>query len=332
PAGATDTNPGNNSASDSDTLTVVASVADLAITKTDGVTSVNAGGTTTYTIVVSNAGPSSANGAVFSDPAVANLNVTSVTCGSASGGAACPTAPNTTVALMQAAGIVIPTLPSGGSVTFTVNATVASGATGTIANTANIAAPSGVTDPAPGNNSASDTDTVVVVANLALVKTSGSTTYTPGGTATYSITATNNGPSNATSVTVTDNLPSGVTLTNVPTCIATGSATCGSISGVAGGTSFTATGATIAAGAGNSLVYSLPVRFAAGMTASQITNTATASAPAAPSVATASYTKTHATIVQAQPAQSIPVGDGPALWLLICLILLLGGRRARARL
>ena len=332
PAGATDTNPGNNSATDSDTLTAVAPVADLAITKTDGVTSVNAGGATIYTVVVSNAGPSSANGAVFTDPAVANLNATGVTCGSASGGAACPTVPNTTVALMQGAGIVIATLPSGGSVTFTVNATVASGATGTIANTANIAAPAGVTDPNPGNNSATDTDTVVVIANLALAKTDGSTTYTPGGTATYSITATNSGPSNAINVTVTDNLPSGLTLTAAPTCIATGSATCGSISGVAGGTSFTATGATIAAGAGNRLVYSLPVLFAVGLKASQITNTATASAPAAASVATASSTNTLSTTPHGQSAQPIPVGDGPVLWLLTCLILLLGGRRARARL
>src|SRR5438552_594170 len=332
PAGATDTNPGNNSATDSDPLTAVAPVADLAITKTDGVTSVNAGGATIYTVVVSNAGPSSANGAVFTDPAVANLNATGVTCGSASGGAACPTVPNTTVALMQGAGIVIPTLPSGGSVTFTVNATVASGATGTIANTANIAAPAGVTDPNPGNNSATDTDTVVVVANLALAKTDGSTTYTPGGTATYSITATNSGPSNAINVTITDNLPSGLTLTAAPTCIATGSATCGSISGVAGGTSFTARGATIAAGAGNRLVYSLPVLFAVGLKASQITNTATASAPAAASVATASSTNTLSTTPRGQSAYPIPVGDGPMLWLLTCLILLLGGRRARARL
>ena len=167
-----------------------------------------------------------------------------------------------------------------------------------------------------------------MVANLALAKTDGNTTYTPGGTATYSITATNSGPSNAISVSVTDNLPSGMTLTAAATCIATGSATCGSISGIAGGTSFTATGATIAAGAGNRLVYSLPVRFAAGLTAAQITNTATASAPAAASVATASHTDVLSSSV---PAQPIPVDDRRALWLLACLILLLGGRWARGR-
>src|SRR5207244_12879536 len=92
----------------------------------------------------------------------------------------------------------------GDALAHTVLSAVPPSGTGTMANTANIAAPAGVTDPNPGNNSATDTDTVVVVANLALAKTDGSTTYTPGGTATYSITATNSGPSNATSVTVTE--------------------------------------------------------------------------------------------------------------------------------
>src|SRR5207244_7378868 len=101
----------------------------------------------------------------------------------------------------------------GDALAHTVLSAVPPSGTGTIANTATMAAPAGVTDPTPGNNSATDTDTVVVVANLALAKSDGSTTYTPGGTATYSITVTNSGPSNATNVTVTDNLPSGMTLT-----------------------------------------------------------------------------------------------------------------------
>jgi len=328
PGGVTDPNMANNSASDTDTITPATSVADLAITKSDGVTSVNAGATTTYTIVVSNGGPSAAGGAIFTDSAVANVNVTGVTCGSATGGAACPGPSNTTVALMQGAGVVIPTLPAGGSVTFTVNATVASGATGTITNSANIAAPAGVIDPNPANNNATDSDTVAAAANLALAKTNGSTTYKSGDVATYSITLTNSGPSNANSVTITDNLPSGVTLTANVTCAATGAATCGSISGGAGGTSFTATGATILGGAGNRLVYSLPVRFESNLAASQVTNIATASDPAAPSVAVASATNV---LVVDSTAQPIPINDVRALWLLICFILLLGGWRARAR-
>ncbi len=330
PSGVTDPNASNNSATDIDTITTVAADADLAITKTDGVTSVIPGGTTTYTIVVSNGGPSPASGAVFTDPAVANLSVTSVTCGSPSGGAACPTVPNTTVALMQGAGIVIPTLPAAGSVTFTVKATVAGNATGTITNTASIAAPAGVTDPNLSNNSASDTDTVtsVPLANLTLAKTDGSATYTPGSAATYSITVTNSGPANANSITVTDNLPSGVTLTAKVTCVATGTATCGSINSVAGGTNFTATSATIAAGTGNQLIYSLPVGFAANLTAQQITNTATASDPAAAGIASGS--DTNVLKLTGTPAKPIPAADRRTLLLLTCLILLFAWWRARS--
>ncbi|TMH23704.1 MAG: DUF11 domain-containing protein, partial [Betaproteobacteria bacterium] len=268
PVGVTDPTPGNNSATDTDTVNLVA---DLSITKTDGVTSVNAGGTTTYTIIVANAGPSAANGAVFTDPAVANLNVTGVTCGSASSGAVCPTVPNTTVALMQGAGIVIPTLPSGGSVTFTVNASIAGGATGTIANTANVAAPAGVTDPTPGNNSATDTDTVNLVADLSITKTDGVATVTPGTSTTYTIVVNNNGPSSVTGATVSDILPASV-----------GSDTFTAV-GSGGASGFTASGSgnindTVNLPVGATITYTLVANIASSATGTLV-NTATVSAP-----------------------------------------------------
>lgn len=155
----TDPTPGNNSSTDTDTP---AYSADLEVTKTDGITNISAGSATTYSIVVTNHGPSDANNTVFTDPSATGLNVTAVTCGSATGGASCPTGANTTTALMQGAGIVIPTLPSGGSITFTVNATVTV-ATGSVANSANIAPSSGVTDPGMFPNTATDTDNVVEI-------------------------------------------------------------------------------------------------------------------------------------------------------------------------
>jgi uncharacterized repeat protein (TIGR01451 family) len=148
--------PVNNSETQA---TSVDPVADLSITKTDGKAMVDAGSAIAYTIVASNAGPSSALGAVFKDAAVSNLSVSSVTCSDAlaTGGAVCPTVSATTVALMQgAAGIVIPTLPSGGSVTFTVTGTA--GSETQLANTATLDPPSGTTDPTPA--SAIDTDSV----------------------------------------------------------------------------------------------------------------------------------------------------------------------------
>src|SRR5206468_2984940 len=67
---ANDTNPANNSAEDTDTLTPQS---DLKITKTDGTTTAVPGTSTTYTIVVSNSGPSNAVGQQVSDPLPAGV-------------------------------------------------------------------------------------------------------------------------------------------------------------------------------------------------------------------------------------------------------------------
>ena len=89
------------------------------------------------------------NNAVFTDPVVANLNVSNVTC-VAAGGAVCPAV---TVAAMQGAGSTIPFMPIGGSVTFTITANVTGNPTGMLTNTATVTL-SGQT------NSASDTDAI----------------------------------------------------------------------------------------------------------------------------------------------------------------------------
>ena len=44
--------------------------------------------------------------------------------------------------------------------TYTASCTISVAATGTLANTATVTAPAGVTDPVPGNNSATDSDTI----------------------------------------------------------------------------------------------------------------------------------------------------------------------------
>ena len=105
PPGTIDPTPANNSAVDTDSVTAAAiPTADLSVTKTNGVTLVSAGTTTTYTVVVSNAGPDAANGAIVTDPAAAGLTKTSVMC-AAAGGATCPASP--TVAQVEA-GLAIP--------------------------------------------------------------------------------------------------------------------------------------------------------------------------------------------------------------------------------
>jgi len=124
--------------------------ADLSVTKTDGVTSVNQGGTVTYTIVVSNAGPSAVTGATVSDGFPAQLSGVSWTC-APSAGAACPASGTGDIATSAV------DLPNGGTATFTASG--AATGTGTLSNTATVTAPAGVNDPA-GNNSATDDNTV----------------------------------------------------------------------------------------------------------------------------------------------------------------------------
>jgi len=85
---------------------------------------VTAGTTTSYSIVVANAGPDNANGAVLRDPAAAGLSCTTLSCGSATNGAVCPTA--TVAQLQSAAGITIATLPADSSLTFVLGCAVAS--------------------------------------------------------------------------------------------------------------------------------------------------------------------------------------------------------------
>src|SRR2546430_3227615 len=98
--------------------------------------------------------------------------------------------------------------------------------------------------------SGSDSDTLAPQVTLAVVKSDGSSTYTPGGTATYTVTITHGGLSNATNVTVSDALPAGVTLTATATCVANGSASCGTVTGLTGQASFGTTGASTPPGPG----------------------------------------------------------------------------------
>ena len=50
-------------------------------------------------------------------------------------------------------------IPAGGSVHFTVTATVTA-TSGTLSNTATVSVPNGITDPTQSNNTATDTDTL----------------------------------------------------------------------------------------------------------------------------------------------------------------------------
>ncbi len=147
-----DANPANNTASG---VTNFAQ-ADLAVTKTNNVTTVTTGGTTTYTVVVTNNGPATANGAVITDPSATGLTKTAVSCAPGPN-AVCPASP--TVGQLES-GLVIPTLPANSSVTFAITANVTASTGLAVTNVARVAPPNGVTDSNTSNDSARDTDTV----------------------------------------------------------------------------------------------------------------------------------------------------------------------------
>ena len=133
----------------------VAAKTDLSITNSDGATSVSPGSPTTYTIIVSNNGPSSVTGATIADSLPATLSNASWTATSSNG--ATGFASSGTGNINGTAN-----LPTGSSITYTLTATVSSTATDslTLANTASVTTPAGVTETNPANNSATDTDSI----------------------------------------------------------------------------------------------------------------------------------------------------------------------------
>jgi uncharacterized repeat protein (TIGR01451 family) len=175
-------------------------VADLSVSKDDGAPATVPGTTVVYTIVVANAGPGAVTGATVTDTLPASLTGASWLC-SASPGSSCSPfiglgSINDTVDLL-----------AGGTATYTLSATVDPGATGTLSNTATVAAPFGVSDPNLSNNASIDTDTLAPQADLTIAKSDGLGSVVPGTPVTYTITVANPGPSHAPSALVIDMLP-----------------------------------------------------------------------------------------------------------------------------
>jgi uncharacterized repeat protein (TIGR01451 family) len=159
----------------------VALSADLSITNTDGVTQVTVGQNTTYTIVVSNAGPDEVGNAMVTDtfPGLTGVTWTATFTGGATG------TPNGSGPINESVD-----LPSGGSVTYTATGTVIA-SSGNLVNTATVS--SNVNDPDAANNTATDTDTINQMPLPGLVSGLPNGTaqlYTLGANGQYNLTAT----------------------------------------------------------------------------------------------------------------------------------------------
>jgi uncharacterized repeat protein (TIGR01451 family) len=193
-----DPNPTNNLSAPVVTMVTnsASPQADIAVFKTGPANGI-AGSNLTYTVTVTNSGPSTATNVVVSDLLPAGFTFVSAT-------------PPSMVSNNLVSWPAISLAPNAVS-NFMV--TVVSAAGGNFTNIA--FATSGTFDPNPANNNGTATNSQVItavtpLADVAVFKT-GSTNIQAGGTLTYTITATNAGPSTATNVVVQDTLPANVT-------------------------------------------------------------------------------------------------------------------------
>jgi uncharacterized repeat protein (TIGR01451 family) len=204
--------------------------ADLAISKTDSPDPVTVGNNLTYTITVTNNGPSTATGVNVSDTLPAGETFVSATPsqGSCTG----------TSTISCAVG----SIANGGSATVTLVVTPTQ--TGGISNTASVAG--NEFDPNLNNNSATQVTTVNAApsADLSITKSDSPDPVNVGSSLTYTITVKNNGPSGATGVKMTDSLPETVTFVSATpsqgSCNGTTTVTC-SLGSLSNGASATVT-------------------------------------------------------------------------------------------
>lgn len=162
-----DPNPGNNTATDTDTFILGT---DLQITKDDFKTTYSAGSTFDYTVIVTNNGPNSVTGATITDNKPEQVE----TWGWCNTPSCVPVATGT--------GDLTDTinLASGASITYTVRVNISQYAVGTLTNAATVNTPSGITDTNPANNSDADSDTLTSSEPDIGPPDGDSTTVTPG--------------------------------------------------------------------------------------------------------------------------------------------------------
>jgi uncharacterized repeat protein (TIGR01451 family) len=145
PPGVTDPDATDNQATDTDTLTPEA---DLSLAKSDSPDPVATGALLTYTIVVTNQGPSTSPSMTITDPLPPGVGFVSATPGA-------PTCTHASGTVTCALGSLAP----GANATVIIQA-VAGPGTGVLANTATVAG--GATDPLSANNADTETTTVVL--------------------------------------------------------------------------------------------------------------------------------------------------------------------------
>jgi uncharacterized repeat protein (TIGR01451 family) len=238
--------------------------ADLTLTSQTSAAQIVAGGSFTYTVQLSNAGPDDADDIAFSDAAPAGVTFNS--CSSTAG--ACTVSGG-------GASLNLDTLTNGVTVTITIQATLSPNVPdGTnLANTPSVT--SSANDPNTGNNTGSAGSTTITVRNksdLSVTTQSNLTVVNFGGTLVYTVTVKNQGPFQASAVTLVDPIPA----QSIFMSINSGGAACT--------TPPLAQGGTIACNLGNmasgaSATVSFTVKISIPPVPASVTNTAVVSSP-----------------------------------------------------
>ena len=188
--------PDNNSSTAS--IDVVAQ-ADIRVSKTSTPQTVVPGTDVRWTILVTQAGPSTARGVTVTDRVPAGVTITSATYGAAE--TPCSVAGQLVTCTL---GDVPP-----GQVAIAVNGRLASNYSGAaLVNSAT--ADSTTPDPVPDNNTGATTAPVVRQTDLEIIKTITPPNPVAGQRITYTLSAYNNGPSDAIDPQFIDQLPSGL--------------------------------------------------------------------------------------------------------------------------
>jgi uncharacterized repeat protein (TIGR01451 family) len=200
-ANGTDPTPADNSDNDTDTLNAQP---DYQISIDDAVLSATTGQSLTYSVTFANAGSQGGTGVVVSNsfPLNALTNVVA-----SSGGIV----DMTTGTITWNVGSLAP----GATLTYTVTADVlgyvAAGINDFTHSTSITDDGANGADPTPVNNSASDTDTLNAAPDLRLTKTDFTNSISPGQGTVYTLNVSNIGTQEATNVLVTETLPVGTT-------------------------------------------------------------------------------------------------------------------------
>jgi len=216
----------SDSSNDEDSVTTtVTPVADLSVLK-DGPLTIPAGSNITYTVSVTNNGPSHASTVSVEDILAAGLTFVSA---DAPAGWSCVTpavGANGTITCSAAS------LLEGETADFTFVVHLTSSATvgGTVSNTATVS--TATSDSNSGNDSSTTQGTVTpaLPTDVSISKTADSDNYVVGSTVTYTIVVTNTGTSDALDTVVTDTIPAGTTFESATStqgsCSGTTTVTC----------------------------------------------------------------------------------------------------------